>query len=79
MKKLFCTWLSALALSLTPALAVSESSVSAQWQETVNKARGQTVYFNAWGGSQEINAYLRWANKQLQAEYGRYIKTYQSG
>ncbi len=70
MKKLFCGWLLSLAISFTPALATAASSPAAQWQETVNKAQGQTVYFNAWGGSQEINAYLRWANKRLQAEYG---------
>lgn len=74
MKKLCCAWLISLALSLAPALAASDGSVSTQWQKTVNKAQGQTVYFNAWGGSQEINAYLRWANKQLQAEYGVTLK-----
>ncbi|MCG9682639.1 ABC transporter substrate-binding protein [Vibrio sp. Isolate23] len=39
------------------------------WQQITEKAKGQTVYFHAWGGSQEINNYLRWANSQLQARY----------
>ena len=40
------------------------------WQQVTEKAKGQTVYFHAWGGSQEINNYLRWADKQLQSQYG---------
>ncbi len=33
-------------------------------------ARGQTVYFNAWAGSERINAYLQWATAQLAATHG---------
>lgn len=40
------------------------------WDATVAAARGQTVYFNAWGGSENINAYIRWAGKEMQALYG---------
>ncbi|ENM5774791.1 ABC transporter substrate-binding protein [Vibrio mimicus] len=61
MKKLL-TFLSACALSFT---------VSAQsWEEITEKARGQTVYFHAWGGSQEINSYLRWSADLLKSRYG---------
>lgn len=44
------------------------------WQEIEQKAKGQTVYFHAWGGSQEINNYLRWADKELQRNYGVTLK-----
>ncbi|GLT19370.1 ABC transporter substrate-binding protein [Vibrio zhanjiangensis] len=44
------------------------------WQEIVQKAKGQTVYFHAWGGSQEINNYLRWADQTLQTQYGVTLK-----
>ena len=44
------------------------------WQQVTEKAKGQTVYFHAWGGSQEINNYLRWADKQLQSQYGVTLK-----
>jgi len=64
MKKLLSGVCLLLSISLTPVLANS-----ANWQQTLNEAKGQTVYFNAWGGSQEINDYLRWANRQLQAKY----------
>ncbi|WP_028865691.1 ABC transporter substrate-binding protein [Psychromonas aquimarina] len=50
------------------------SQAAVNWQEVEKKASGQTVYFNAWGGSQEINNYLRWADKRLQAEYGVTLK-----
>ncbi|MFQ2324367.1 ABC transporter substrate-binding protein [Aeromonas dhakensis] len=39
------------------------------WQQTLEEAKGQTVYFNAWGGSPEINAYLVWAGQELAREY----------
>jgi putative thiamine transport system substrate-binding protein len=34
------------------------------------KAKGQTVYFNAWAGSEPINAYIRWAGQQVQERFG---------
>ena len=34
------------------------------------RARGQTVYFNAWGGSRQINDYIAWAGAQLEERYG---------
>jgi putative thiamine transport system substrate-binding protein len=40
------------------------------WQQALDHARGQTVYFNAWGGSEQINAYIAWAAQRLLAEYG---------
>lgn len=40
------------------------------WQATLAEARGQTVYFNAWGGSDRINRYLEWAAAELADRYG---------
>ena len=34
------------------------------------RARGQTVYFNAWGGSRQINDYIAWAGEELQRRFG---------
>lgn len=39
------------------------------WSEIVQKARGQTVYFNGWGGSDPINDYVRWAADQVKHQY----------
>lgn len=42
----------------------------ADWDKVVTEARGQTVYFNAWGGSENVNAYLEWAAGILKERYG---------
>ena len=39
------------------------------WSQTAAKARGQTVYFNAWAGSPQINAYIAWAADELKTRY----------
>ena len=40
------------------------------WQRTLAQARGQTVYFNAWGGAPTINNYIQWAADQVQQQFG---------
>ncbi len=40
------------------------------WDATTKAARGQTVYFNAWAGSEAINAYIRWAAQQVLERFG---------
>ncbi|THK33610.1 ABC transporter substrate-binding protein [Ensifer sp. MPMI2T] len=40
------------------------------WNSVVAEARGQTVYFNAWGGAENINAYIKWAGDEMKARYG---------
>jgi putative thiamine transport system substrate-binding protein len=40
------------------------------WHDTVAEARGQTVYWNAWGGDEQINAYIAWVGEQVAARYG---------
>jgi putative thiamine transport system substrate-binding protein len=55
-------------------LTVTHLHANNSWEEITNKADGQTVYFHAWGGSQEINNYLRWANSQLQQQHGVTLK-----
>ena len=42
----------------------------AGWDAVLERARGQTVFFNAWGGSQQINDYIAWAAWQIQDRYG---------
>jgi putative thiamine transport system substrate-binding protein len=36
----------------------------------LSKARGQTVYWNAWGGDSRINGYVQWACKEAQKRFG---------
>ena len=41
-----------------------------EFADIVARARGQTVYFNAWGGSRQINDYLVWAGGELRQRFG---------
>lgn len=42
----------------------------ADWASIEKAASGQTVYFNAWGGSENINAYLDWVGTEMKSRYG---------
>ncbi|MCL9782038.1 ABC transporter substrate-binding protein [Vibrio sp. S4M6] len=61
MKRLFI-FLSILLFSFT-------ASSQEKWQDVIKQAQGQTVYFNAWGGSQQVNNYIQWAAQQLKKKY----------
>ena len=43
---------------------------AAGWAAIEAEAKGQTVYFNAWAGSETINAYIAWVGQQVKARYG---------
>ena len=62
------------ALGLVAATAVcpvqAAAPIPATWADTLRTARGQTVYFNAWAGSERINAYLQWVAGELQRDFG---------
>ncbi|MFH0260635.1 ABC transporter substrate-binding protein [Vibrio barjaei] len=64
--------LSTLALSISalsfPVLSANQTNMD--WNSILDDANGQTVYFHAWGGSQEINRYLQWTGKELKDQYG---------
>jgi len=46
------------------------STANAQdWQNTLDEAKGQTVYWNAWGGSDNINAYIDWIKTSVSSKY----------
>lgn len=49
--------------------ALAETDVS-NWDAVVAEAKGQSIYWNAWGGSSQINAYIEWVGDRLDEEYG---------
>lgn len=51
------------------ALAADPDADPAKWDEVVAQAKGETVYFNAWGGSENINTYLQWAGTELKTRF----------
>jgi len=59
-----------LALPLTLALAAPALAQSTDWQATLAAARGQTVYWNAWGGDARTNDFITWVGQQTEARYG---------
>src|SRR5262245_38072573 len=50
--------------------SASADTAAIDWPQTVSAARGQTVYFNAWGGSERINDYIAWVGERVAADYG---------
>lgn len=61
---------------IRPALALSlgilglASPALADWQGTLAAAKGQTVYWNAWGGDARTNAFIAWVGTRTEALYG---------
>ena len=58
------------ALALLAAAPLGSRAQSADWARTTAAARGQTVFFNAWGGSERINTYLQWVAAEVNTGFG---------
>ena len=72
----FLTGVSLLAATLTvgPQLAQADPLDVKNWSSVLEEAKGQTVFFHAWGGADRINAYIDWAGKEVEARYGVTVK-----
>jgi putative thiamine transport system substrate-binding protein len=47
------------------------------WEQIVAQARGQTVFWNAWGGDERINGYIAWVGRRVAEDHGvtlRHVK-----
>lgn len=60
----------AFALLIAAAPAISGEVDPSDWPAVLEKARGETVYFHAWGGEPRINAYIDWAGKVVKERHG---------
>jgi len=71
-RRTLLTWgLRALALSAVAVPGGVRAAVDPQrWAQILAQARGQSVYFNAWGGAPNINAYIQWAGERANDLYG---------
>lgn len=59
------------ALALLAGLGgTAKAAETRSWEEIVAAAEGQTVYWNAWGGDEHVNAYIAWVGDQVRALYG---------
>ena len=54
---------------LTTMAAHASDPDTSDWAKIEKAAAGQTVYFNAWGGSENINAYLEWVGEEMEKRY----------
>lgn len=43
------------------------------WDQTLDAARGQTVYWNAWGGDERTNAFIAWVDHEVSEHYGVHV------
>lgn len=57
-------------LALLLALGTTLPAAAEDFDAIIAKARGQTVYFNAWGGSRPINDYIAWVGAEVQDRFG---------
>ena len=63
-------------------LLLGSLSIQAQadeWTRIKTIAKGQTIYFNAWGGSSVINDYIEWAGTEVKKRYGVTVKHVKAG
>jgi putative thiamine transport system substrate-binding protein len=57
-------------LAAAAALPLGARAQGTDWARVEAAARGQTVFFNAWAGSERINAYLQWAAGEVAQRHG---------
>lgn len=59
----------AAAVALVPGWAVADPD-PADWASVLEAARGQTVYWNAWGGSPVTNDFIAWVGRRVAEDHG---------
>jgi putative thiamine transport system substrate-binding protein len=59
-----------LLIALVLLLAGSTIAFAGPWDDTLAKARGQTVYWNAWGGDPTTNDFIAWVGQSVLERYG---------
>lgn len=57
-------------LLLTGAARAADAPDPTNWAELLAEARGQTVYWHAWGGEPRINDYIAWAGREIEDRFG---------
>ena len=61
-------------LALVVGLAATSARADAAWDDVLARAKGETVYWNAWGGDERTNAFIAWVGEQLKQRYGVEVK-----
>lgn len=55
-------------LALSPASASEPDPQN--WDMVLAEAKGQEVFWHAWGGSENINAYIAWVGEEVESRFG---------
>ncbi|WP_026843884.1 ABC transporter substrate-binding protein [Brumicola pallidula] len=63
-------WLIWTLLLVCPFINAQTYSEKTAWQQTLQDARDESVYFYAWGGDPQVNRYLQWIAKRVDNKYG---------
>lgn len=61
---------SALQLFAASTLVPFAPAFAADWKAIEAEAKGQQVFFNAWAGADNINAYIAWAGEEVMKRWG---------
>tara|TARA_B110000211_G_scaffold62239_1_gene70718 strand:+ start:94 stop:1371 length:1278 start_codon:yes stop_codon:yes gene_type:complete len=49
--------------------SLASTQLQSRWQQVESLGKDQSVYFYAWGGDAQINAYIQWAAQQVKTKY----------
>jgi putative thiamine transport system substrate-binding protein len=68
-----------LAISLLAVTTISSATATQadEWKDLVERAHGDTVYWNAWGGDERTNSFIAWAGSEMEQRFGitvRHVK-----
>ena len=66
-----------LAAALLAAALLAGAAAAESFEQTLARAEGQTVYWNAWGGDERINDYIAWVGERVAEDHGitlRHVK-----
>src|SRR3712207_684235 len=58
------------AVGIAALASLAQAAERRPWAEIESKARGQTVYWNAWGGDDRNNAYIAWVGEEVRKRFG---------
>ncbi|MBU2883201.1 ABC transporter substrate-binding protein [Psychrosphaera sp. B3R10] len=58
-----------LTISINSNASAANTDLNLRWQGIEQLGKNQDVYFHAWGGDPQINAYIQWTAQQVKALY----------
>jgi putative thiamine transport system substrate-binding protein len=59
-----------LAFGMLAAYPAAAPAQTPSWQEITTRARGQTVFWNAWAGDDRNNAFIEWVGQRVAKDHG---------